>query len=78
MAIVKAQNPIIETERWNTHEMNRKLRNAQHYPTPSVEFKVHSKPEQPITPQINQQPKPVQPELKKSKPDDYDFGGPGF
>ena len=47
-------------------------------PSPSIEFKVHSKPEQPIIPQVNQQPQPIQPELKKPKPDDYDFGGPGF
>ena len=78
VAIVKAQNPIIESEMWNTQEMNRKLKHAQHYPTPSVEFKVHSKPKQPIPPQINPRPQPVQHELKKPKPDDYDFGGPGF
>ncbi|MFW1752644.1 MobA/MobL family protein [Acinetobacter baumannii] len=78
VAIVKAQNPIIESEMWNTQEMNRKLKHAQYYPTASIEFKVHSKPEQPIIPQVNQQPQPIQPELKKPKPDDYDFGGPGF
>ena len=78
VAIVKAQNPIIDSERWNTQEMIRRFNHAQDYPSPSIEFKVHSKPEQPITPQVNQQPQPIQPELKKSKPNDYDFDGPGF
>ena len=58
--------------------MTRKFNHAQDYSSPSIEFKVHSKPEQPIIPQVNQQPQPIQPELKKPKPDDYDFGGPDF
>ena len=77
-AIVKAQNPIIESERWNTQQMTRKFNDAQDYPTPSIEFKVHSTPEQLIHSQINSYPQPAQPELKKPKPDDYDFGGPDF
>ena len=76
VAIVKAQNPIIESEKWNTQQMTRKFNDAQDYPTPSIEFKIHSTPEQPIQSQINPRPQPVQPELKNTKPDDYDFSSP--
>lgn len=70
--IIKNQEPILQNEGWNINQINRKLHHAHDNPTPCFEFRVHSKQNQPV----NQQPRPIQSEQTKSKPDDYDFGGP--
>lgn len=67
--IIKTQQPILENEGWNINQINQKLHHAQNNPAPCVEFRVHSEPKQAINQQLNQQPRPIQ-------PDDYDFGGP--
>ncbi|WP_347454232.1 MobA/MobL family protein (plasmid) [Acinetobacter sp. ANC 7454] len=71
--IINTQTPILEQEKWNIKKINQNLLHAQDYPTPYIEFRVYSKPEQPIPPLTSKQP---QPEQTKSKPDDYDFSGP--
>lgn len=78
IAIIKTQQPILENEGWNINQINQKLHHAQNNPAPCAEFRVHSKQKQAINQQLNQQPRPIQPEQTKSKPDEYDFGGPDF
>ena len=75
--IIKTQEPILQQEGWNIHNMNRKLRDSEHNSTPCFEFEVHSQPKYPL-PTQNKPPQPVQPEQPKPKSDDYDYGGPGF
>jgi len=76
--IIKTQTPILGQENWNINKINQNLHHAQDHPAPCIEFRVHSKPEQPIHPQHNQQPRPIQSEQNKPKSDNYDFGDPGF
>jgi hypothetical protein len=76
--IIKNQEPILQNEGWNINQINRKLYHAQDNPTPCFEFRVHSKQNQPVNQHVDQQPRPIQPKQTKSKPDDYDFGGPDF
>ncbi len=71
--IINTQTPILEQEKWNIKKINQNLLHAQDYPTPYIEFRLYSKPEQPIPPLTSKQ---SQPEQTKSKPDDYDFSGP--
>lgn len=71
--IINTQTSILEQEKWNIKKINQNLLHAQDYPTPYIEFRVYSKPEQPISPLASKQP---QAEQTKLKPDDYDFSGP--
>ena len=75
--IIKTQEPILQQEGWNIHNMNRKLRDSEHNSTPCFEFEVYCQPKYPLAMQ-NKHPQPVQSEQPKPKSDDYDYGGPGF
>lgn len=75
--IIKTQEPILQQEGWNIHNMNRKLRDSEHNSTPCFEFEVYSQPKYPLSMQ-DKTTKPVQSEQPKPKSDDYDYGGPVF
>ena len=75
--IIKIQEPILQQEDWNLHEMNRKLKDSQHNSMPCFEFEVYSQPKYSL-PTQNKTPQPVQPEQPKPKSDDYNYGDPGF
>lgn len=75
--IIKTQEPILQQEGWNIHNMNRKLRDSEHNSTPCFEFEVYSQPKYPLSMQ-DKTTKPVQSEQQKPKSDDYDYGGPVF
>ncbi|MBR7540273.1 hypothetical protein KC221_29240, partial [Mycobacterium tuberculosis] len=46
--IIKTQEPILQQEGWNIHNMNRKLRDSEHNSTPCFEFDVYSPPKNPL------------------------------
>jgi hypothetical protein len=75
--IIKTQEPILQQEGWNIHNMNRKLRDSEHNSTPCFEFEVYCQPKYPLSMQ-DKTTKPVQSEQPKPKSDDYDYGGPVF
>lgn len=75
--IIKTQEPILQQEGWDIHNMNRKLRDSEHNSTPCFEFEVYSQPKYPLSMQ-DKTTKPVQSEQPKPKSDDYDYGGPIF
>ncbi|MHA3053669.1 MobA/MobL family protein [Acinetobacter sp. ANC 4640] len=76
--IMNTQEPILQNEGWDIHQMTQKLHHAQHDPSPMFEFQVQSTKEQSITQTLEQPSPQIQPEQAKPKSDDYDFGGPDF
>ena len=76
--IMNTQEPILQNEGWNIHQMTQKLHHAQHDPSPMFEFQVQSTKEESITQTLEQPSPQIQPEQAKLKSDDYDFGGPDF
>ncbi|EEY91408.1 MobA/MobL family protein [Acinetobacter junii SH205] len=76
--IMNTQEPILQNEGWDIHQMTQKLHHAQHDPSPMFEFQVQSTKEESITQTLEQPSPQIQPEQAKLKSDDYDFGGPDF
>lgn len=71
--ILKIQEPLLNHEKWDIHQLNRRLSQAQNCPEPSFEFKVHL-PKSTISKQAG-----VSVPSKKSekiKQNDHDFDGP--
>ena len=76
--IMNTQEPILQNEDWNIHQITKNLHQAQHDPRPMFEFKVQSTEEEAITQTLEQPSPQIQPEQAKPKSDDYDFGGHDF
>ena len=75
---MNTQEPILQNEDWNIHQITKNLHQAQHDPRPMFEFKVQSTEEEAITQTLEQPSPQIQLEQAKPKSDDYDFGGHDF
>lgn len=76
--IMNTQEPILQKEGWNIHQMTQKLHHAQHDSRPVSEFQVQLTKKESITQTLEQPSPQIQPEQAKPKSDDYDFDCPGF
>lgn len=76
--IIRAQQAILQHEKWNIDAINFNLQTSKHHPDPEIEFKVRSIQSKPTLEQTSEsKPKP---ERQRSQPEPKrdDYEGPSF